>query len=261
MKLYAGTSGFSYAPWRGRFYPDDLPTESMLEYYALCLETVEINNTFYRMPRRDVLEGWSKRTPDAFRFALKAPRRLTHQKRLEPPGQPLAYFFELAGVLGEKCGPLLFQLPPYTHKDTGALAALLAAMPAGRSVAFEFRHPSWFADDVYALLAQHGAALCGGDADRAERSPPLVKTSDWAYLRLRAGEYDRAALDAWAARISEHSFERAFVFFKHEELGPFFASELAARFGGPPAFARPAAAARPALKKARAAGRRGKKAG
>jgi len=230
MNLFAGTSGFSYKEWKGRFYPANQPDRQMLDFYGSRLPTVEINNTFYRMPKREALEGWAGQVPGSFKFALKAPQRITHRERLEGSSDSLRAFLEVAGVLGERLGPLLFQLPPFLRKDIPRLEAFASMVPEGVRVAFEFRHPSWFSDDTYEVLRARGSALVGGDADDADKSPPLVATAGFGYLRLRAEEYERPALAAWADRIAQQPWTDAFVFLKHEVRGPEFAETLASLF-------------------------------
>jgi uncharacterized protein YecE (DUF72 family) len=230
MNLFAGTSGFSYKEWKGRFYPANHPDRQMLDFYGSRLPTVEINNTFYRMPKREALEGWAGQVPGSFKFALKAPQRITHRERLEGSSDSLRAFLEVAGVLGERLGPLLFQLPPFLRKDIPRLEAFAAMVPEGVRVAFEFRHPSWFSDDTYEVLRARGSALVGGDADDAGKSPPLVATAGFGYLRLRAEEYERPALAAWADQIAQQPWTDAFVFLKHEVRGPEFAETLASLF-------------------------------
>jgi uncharacterized protein YecE (DUF72 family) len=241
VRVLAGTSGFSYDEWHGRFYPAELPANARLMHYSARLPSVEINNTFYQTPKAELLERWRDAVGPDFRFALKAPRRITHMQRLKGSAESLAYFWNAAAVLGEKLGPVLFQLPPFAKKDLGVLADFLAGLPAGLRPAFEFRNPSWFDDEVYALLSSHGAALCAGDSDEDARSPPLVATTDFGYLRLRAPSYDAAGLRAWRDRIRAEPWERAYVYLKHEVLGPDYAAFLAAiAEGGPePPFPEP----------------------
>jgi uncharacterized protein YecE (DUF72 family) len=232
VRVLSGTSGFSYDEWHGRFYPADLPASDRLGYYAKRLPSVEINNTFYQTPKAPMLERWRDAVTPEFRFALKAPRRITHLQRLKGAQESLGYFWSAASVLGEKLGPVLFQLPPFARKDTAVLADFLALLPAGLRPAFEFRHPSWFDDEVYALLSARGAALCGGDAEDGDRSPPLVATTDFGYLRLRAPSYDADGLRTWRDRIGAQPWERAYVYLKHEVLGPDYAGFLAALAAG-----------------------------
>jgi uncharacterized protein YecE (DUF72 family) len=248
MKIHAGTSGFSYDEWRGTFYPDDLPKNGMLGHYSARLGSVEINNTFYQLPKAELLERWRDAVPPDFTFALKAARRITHIQRLKGSVESVGYFFGAAAVLGERLGPVLFQLPPFAQKDTGLLREFLSVPPAGARIAFEFRHPTWFDDEVYALLHERNAALCGGDSDEGDRSPPLVATADWGYLRLRSPAYDAAGIARWCERIVGEPWQTAYVYFKHEVFGPAYALHLGALARGEappdlPATSAPAAAA------------------
>ena len=228
MACLAGTSGYAYKEWRGSFYPADLPDDGMLGHYAGRLPTVEINNTFYRMPRESVVLAWADQVPDAFRFVLKASRRITHFGRLKGVEGELTYFLQVSQALGAKRGPSLFQLPPNMKKDLARLTEFLALLPRGWRAAFEFRHASWFDDDVYAALQSRNAALCVADQGDEEDATPFVATADWGYLRLRREAYDAAALESWAARIREKPWTDTFVFFKHEDgaTGPRFAETL-----------------------------------
>ncbi len=226
MRVLAGTSGFSYKEWKGSFYPEDLPSSRMLAYYAERLPAVEINNTFYRMPKPALLENWSSEVPESFRFVLKASQRITHFKRLKEAGEDAAYFFGVAAVLGERLGPALFQLPPNLKKDLPRLAAFLDVLPPDRRCAFEFRHASWFEEDVFETLRVKGAALC--IAEDEELATPLIPTADWGYLRLRRQDYDDAAVAAWADKLRGQAWSEAYVFFKHEDAGA--GPRLAAQF-------------------------------
>jgi uncharacterized protein YecE (DUF72 family) len=217
MQILTGTSGFSYTAWRGSFYPDKLPEEKMLAFYADRLGAVEINNTFYRMPNPSLLERWAAETPAAFRFALKSPRQITHMKKLIDVGDAIARLADSARVLGERLGPILFQLPPFLRKDLGVLEAFLATLPPDLRAAVEFRHASWLADDVYEVLRRHRAALCVADSE--DLATPLEATAGWGYLRLRRQDYDQAALRAWSERLKTQPFDTAYVFFKHEDEG------------------------------------------
>lgn len=219
VQVLAGASGYSYKPWRGKFYPDDLPDGEMLSWYAGRLPAVEINNTFYQMPRSNVLAAWAERTPPSFRFALKASQRITHRQRLKDAAESVDYFFKAADALGEKLGPTLFQLPPYMRKDVPLLREFLALLPQGRRAAFEFRHHSWADEDVHETLRAHGAALCIADTDELAADPDIVPTTGWGYLRLRRAGYGDKALRAWAARIAGQPWSEAYVFFKHEDEG------------------------------------------
>lgn len=228
MRLLAGTSGFAYKAWKGPFYPADLPEADMLRFYSSRFPTVEINNTFYRMPSTALLTRWAEQTPAGFTFVLKAPQRITHHGRLKNEGDPLSYFLETAGAMGDRLGPLLFQLPPNFKKDLERLRGFLDLLPAGRRAAFEFRHESWRGEEVLAALREAGAALCIADTDEDEGEPVVAATASWGYLRLRRTAYDEGRLDAWAARIRSQAWEEAYVFFKHEDTGT--GPDLAARF-------------------------------
>jgi uncharacterized protein YecE (DUF72 family) len=226
LQTLVGTSGYSYAPWKGSFYPQKLPAAQMLGYYAQRLSTVEINNTFYRMPTVETLRKWGADTPTEFRFALKSPRRITHEKRLVGAGEDVSWLFKAGAELGDKLGPVLFQLPPFFRKDTAKLDAFLAELPATARAAFEFRHESWFGPDVYEVLRARGAALCIAEAE--DLATPLEATAPWGYLRLRRQDYTEADVVAWAGRIRAQGLESAYVFFKHEDQGqgPKLAAQL-----------------------------------
>lgn len=216
MGLYVGTSGYSYKEWKGVFYPEDLPAKLMLPFYAGEFRTVEINNTFHRMPKVSLLETWAAEVPPEFRFVLKAPQRITHVLRLKDADDPVSYLFEVAGALKERLGAILFQLPPNLKKDLPRLRDFLALVPSQRLVAFEFRNQSWFDEEVFALLRRHDAALCIADAEN-DLEVPLVSTAEWGYLRLRRPDYGVAELKKWAKLVREQRWRDAFVFFKHEE--------------------------------------------
>ncbi|MGH8509700.1 MAG: DUF72 domain-containing protein [Gammaproteobacteria bacterium] len=226
MQTVAGTSGYSFKQWLGHFYPEKLPASAMLRYYAERLPTVEINNTFYRMPAEAMLVRWAQEVPEHFAFTLKAPRRITHDKRLREAESEVAEFLHRAAVLGEKLGVLLFQLPPYLRKDVPRLRDFLGQMPSDQRVAFEFRHASWQDDEVYETLRARGAMLCVTDSD--EGNTPFVATSDCGYVRLRRTQYDDGALRAWTERIAARRLARTYVYFKHEDeaLGTRFAQRF-----------------------------------
>jgi uncharacterized protein YecE (DUF72 family) len=232
LRLFAGASGFSYKPWKGPFYPVDLPDAEMLSYYAARLPAVEINNTFYRLPKATMLEDWAAQTPDGFRFVLKASRRITHMQRLKDVGELVQYLFETAGTLGPKLGPFLFQLPPHLKKDLDRLRTFLDLVPSDRRVALEFRNASWFEDDVFEALRAHDAALCIAETEPDDKEgsnqAPLVATASWGYLRLRRENYTDGDLEAWAGRMRSQGWSEAYVFFKHEDDGtaPTFARRL-----------------------------------
>jgi uncharacterized protein YecE (DUF72 family) len=234
MQIFTGTSGFSYPEWCGHFYPEALPGAQMLRYYATRLGTVEINNTFYRMPNRDTVAAWRDEVPDSFCFAIKASRRITHQKKLIDVSDDVAHLFGVVDVLGQKLGPVLFQTPPFLKKDLGVLREFLASLPQSpaRLAALEFRHPSWFADDVYDALSQSNVALVAGDLEEDEKSPPLVATADFGYLRLRRMDYEPQMIADWGARIAAQRWQSAYAYLKHEVLGPLFAEALRATLDG-----------------------------
>jgi uncharacterized protein YecE (DUF72 family) len=218
VRVLIGTSGYSYDEWKGNFYPEKMPARDMLRYYAERFPTVEINNTFYRMPKESLLQGWAEQVPESFTFVLKASQRITHIKRLKDCGELLSYLFGVSATLGQRLGPTLFQLPPNFRKDVPRLQAFFEAMPGRRRVAFEFRHASWFDDEVYATLRANGAALCVADTGE-EPVVPLVATTDWGYLRLRREEFSDDEMRDWARRIKEQPWTDAYVFFKHEDEG------------------------------------------
>lgn len=219
--VLVGTSGYNYPEWKGSFYPPDLPTAKMLGYYAGRFPTVEINYTFYRMPTPKLVAGWASQVPDAFRFTLKAPKRITHDKRLRPAdvADPLSAFLAAASELGPARGALLFQLPPNFKKDVPLLSEFLDLLPPRADAAFEFRHDSWLADDVYECLKAKNVALCIADSET--RDTPIVTTASHAYLRLRDEGYADADIDRWTGVVRELARQSTdvFVYFKHEDAG------------------------------------------
>ncbi|MDH3456307.1 MAG: DUF72 domain-containing protein [Gemmatimonadota bacterium] len=217
MRVLAGTSGYAYKEWKGHFYPEDLPNNGMLGYYAQQFDTVEINNTFYRMPSQQVLVQWAEQVPADFSFVLKASRRITHQKRLKDADEPLSYVLENAAVLGPRLGLFLFQLPPNLKKDTERLRDFVQLLPEGSGAAFEFRHVSWFDEDVYQVLGDRQLALCVADTEHG--TTPREVTAPYGYVRLRRETYDDAELTSWAEWVQRQAWDRAFVFFKHEDAG------------------------------------------
>jgi uncharacterized protein YecE (DUF72 family) len=225
--LLAGASGYSFKEWKGNFYPDTIKPEDMLAWYAARLPTVEINNTFYRMPRTTVLAGWSAATPDTFRFAIKASRRITHISRIksESAAEPLGFLYRTLEALGEKRGPVLFQLPPNLKKDLPRLAEFLKLLPADHRAAFEFRNDTWFEDDVYDALKGVGASLCFSERED-NAPPPLVETAPWGYVRLRLETYSDDDLKQWAARLEATSWRQVHVYFMHEPTAPAYARAL-----------------------------------
>jgi uncharacterized protein YecE (DUF72 family) len=234
MQVLTGTSGYSFKEWRGHFYPEKLPADAMLSYYAARLATVEINNTFYRMPAEIMLARWATEVPANFAFTLKAPRRITHEKRLVQAGPDATEFLRRAATLETKLGALLFQLPPFLKKDLPRLMNFLEQLPTGQRVAFEFRHDSWHSDDVYEALRARGMMLCVTDTD--EGDTPFVATSDHGYLRLRRTHYSDTDLRAWLDRIAAQPLTRIYVYFMHEDeaLGTRFAQRLMELWRGKP---------------------------
>jgi uncharacterized protein YecE (DUF72 family) len=221
MRTYIGTSGWSYKEWKGSFYPPTLPADQMLQHYASRFSAVEVNNSFYRTPSEAVLATWAGEVPEDFRFVMKASRRITHNGRLKDEDGSLPYFLRAVNPLGPRLGPTLFQLPPTFQKDLPRLRGFLDRLPKKWPVAFEFRHDTWFDDEVYHLLAARNAALVAVDQDDSDGpGAPLVITASWGYLRLRRSGYDTAALQHWAATIGRQPWEIAYVFLKHEEGSP-----------------------------------------
>lgn len=216
MKILAGTSGYAFKEWKGTFYPSDLKDAGMLGFYATRFPTVEINNTFYRLPKEKVLLEWAAQVPERFTFAIKASQRITHHARLKPESaDAVAYLLRTTSVLGERMGPILFQLPPNLKKDVERLKRFLGELPRDRRFTVEFRHESWFDDDVLSALREHDVALCVSEQD--DFSCPMIATSDWGYLRLHRFDYDEAALTEWARRTTLQGWQQVYVFFKHDE--------------------------------------------
>jgi uncharacterized protein YecE (DUF72 family) len=232
MHIHVGTSGWSYKEWKGSFYPPRIPAGAMLRHYATRFSAVEVNNSFYRIPTETVLAGWAAQVGPGFQFIMKASRRITHNHRLQDRDGSLGYFLRSVRPLGTRLGPTLFQLPPTFERDEARLAGFLDRLPAGQPAALEFRHASWFNDQILNLLRSHDVPLVAVDEDPGSGpGAPLVVTSSWGYLRLRRTGYDRTALLQWADRIRSFPWKRAYVFLKHEEgspLGPAAALELKA---------------------------------
>jgi uncharacterized protein YecE (DUF72 family) len=228
MKVLVGTSGFAYQEWKGTFYPEKIAPEEMLRSYAGRLGTVEINNTFYRMPTQRLLEGWAAQVPKGFRFAFKAPQVITHFKRLRHVDDEIEYLFQTLSTLGPRLGPVLFQLPASFHADPPALEEFLARIPGEPACAFEFRHPSWLDERVLGMLRDRGCSLCVADTDESPVDA-IAATTTWGYLRLRRADYADDDLAAWAKRILSQKWKKAFVFVKHEDggRGPQIALRLA----------------------------------
>ena len=224
MRMHVGTSGFAYKEWKPTFYPEDLAAPGMLRFYAERLGTVEINNTFYRMPSKKVLQAWCSEVPEAFHFAVKATRRVTHFKRLRDVGTELDFLFGNLAALEGRLGPVLFQLPPNLGIDIPLLQDFLAQLPPHIQSVLEFREPTWFDDSVYSLLRQNGVALCG--MEETEVDAHIVPTARFGYFRLRRGRYSAAELGSWADRIRAQPWDEAFVYFKHDTEAPSLALEF-----------------------------------
>ena len=233
MSFWIGTSGYNYPEWKGSFYPEKLPSAKMLPYYAERFPTVEINYTFYRAPNEKILDGWNKATPEQFKLTLKAPRRITHDRRLRDCGDLVRQFLETAATLGPKLGAVLFQLPPNLKKDTALLDAFLDTFPPRVCAAFEFRNASWLDDETYERLRARNLALCLADSERL--STPVVVTADYGYFRLRDEGYTRDDIARWGDVMRERAsaWREVFVYFKHEEegKGPEFARLLMQHLG------------------------------
>jgi uncharacterized protein YecE (DUF72 family) len=227
MKLHVGTSGYSYKEWKGNFYPEDLPAKEMLAYYSQRLPAVEINNTFYRLPQPGMIENWRDQVPDSFRFSIKASQRITHIKRINNVADETKYLLETVALLQDRLGVVLFQLPPNMKKDTARLAAFLDLLPALTRTAFEFRHETWFDDEVFNLLSEKNCALVVSDTDEKPLTE-IISTANWGYLRLRRAAYDENGLAEWMNRVAAQKWNDAFVFFKHEDEG--VGPKLAAQF-------------------------------
>jgi uncharacterized protein YecE (DUF72 family) len=226
LHLYAGASGYSFKEWKGVFYPATLKSDAMLAYYAERLPTVELNNTFYAMPRPVNVERWAASVPARFRFSIKAPGAITHKARLKPDAYgAVDAFYAAVGALGGKRGPALFQLPPTMQKDLPRLRDFLRQLPDDHRAAFEFRHDSWFADEIYAALADAGATLCVSEREDAG-APPLIDTTPWGYVRLRLERYTKPQLKAWWKRLRATPWQSAYVYFMHEPTAPEYAATL-----------------------------------
>ncbi len=218
MEIRAGTSGFGYREWIGNFYPAGTRPEQMLRSYAGRLPAVEIDNTFYRLPRAGVLESWADQVPRDFRFAIKASRRITHAKRLKGAEDETDYLLRTCAVLGERLGAVLFQLPPNLPKDLDRLERFLDLARGRARIAMEFRHPSWFTEDVFRAMRTCDAALCLVDTDDAPE-PSLIPTASFGYMRLRRRNYGNREVESWVDRVKAQPWTESFVFFKHEDAG------------------------------------------
>jgi uncharacterized protein YecE (DUF72 family) len=216
VKLLAGTSGYAFKEWKGAFYPPELADDGWLGYYASRFPTVEINNTFYRLPKEQVLRDWAAQVPEPFTFAIKASQRITHHARLKPEcADAVDFLLRNTAVLGSRLGPILFQLPPNLKKDLDRLRGFLGLLPEGRRYTVEFRHESWFDDDVFAALRERDIALCV--AEQPDFKCPVQATASWGYLRLHRFDYDSAALSKWAKCVSAQNWSETYIYFKHDE--------------------------------------------
>lgn len=216
MRLRAGTSGYAFKEWKGPFYPEDLADDGMLSYYASRFPMCEINNTFYRLPKEHVLQEWAAQVPDGFTFAIKASQKITHYARLKPEAaSAVEFLLRNTATLGDKLGPILFQLPPNLKRDVERLRAFVATLPPDRRYTVEFRHESWFDDEVFDLLRTRDIALC--ITEQPEFASPVVATATWGYARLHRFDYDTASLAEWARRLSAQPWSDAYVVFKHDE--------------------------------------------
>ncbi len=235
--IHIGTCGWQYGHWKGPFYPEDLSNDELLAYYAGCFQTVEINNSFYRLPEKKTLRRWLERVPADFLFSFKANRYITHMKKLKDPGQPVSRMMDVANSLGDHLGPVLFQLPPRWNVNSERLLNFLKALPPGYRYAFEFRDSSWHVPDVYNALGEAGAAFCiyeiGGLVS------PRQVTADFVYIRLHGpetepyrGRYSTETLAGWAGALSSWSGEgkEIFCYFDNDEAG--YAALDAARLQG-----------------------------
>jgi uncharacterized protein YecE (DUF72 family) len=228
IKIYVGTSGYAYKEWKGKFYPEKISPKEMLHFYSGRLNTVEINNTFYRMPKESVLTSWAEQVPREFVFALKAPQVITHLKQLRNVFEETGYFFRTLSVLDRKLGPVLFQFHKSFRADRPLLENFLGLIPGDRACAFEFRNASWLDDEILALLRETGSSLCIADTDENPANE-IIRTASWGYLRLRRSDYTDGELAQWLERILSQKWEKTFVFLKHEgddAKGP----EMAVRF-------------------------------
>ncbi|HEX8944538.1 MAG TPA: DUF72 domain-containing protein [Gemmatimonadaceae bacterium] len=216
MKLHAGTSGYAFKEWKGSFYPQDLKDDAMLGYYASRFPTVEINNTFYRLPKEHVLQDWASQVPDPFTFAIKASQRITHHARLKPEcASAVEFLLKNTSALANRLGPILFQLPPNLKKDVDRLRAFLGTLPADRRYTIEFRHESWFDDDVFGALRERDIPMC--IVEQPDFASPVVATASWGYARLHRFDYDDAMMAEWVKRLAAQPWSEAYVYFKHDE--------------------------------------------
>jgi len=248
MNVRVGTSGFAFKEWKGPFYPEDLKDDAMLGYYSGRYPTVEINNTFYRLPKEHVLHDWASQVQDGFTFSIKASQRITHYGRLKADSvaSALEFLLKNTATLGTKLGPILFQLPPNLQKDVERLKGFLALLPADRRFTIEFRHESWFDDAVFETLRAHDIAMCVAESE--EFRCPSVATATWGYLRLHRQDYDDPMLEDWQLRLAEQSWKDTYVFFKHDYIdgaGPLAVERFSTMVNSAPTVVRAADATLP----------------
>ncbi len=226
MEIRIGTSGWYYKHWKGPFYPLKIRDSEMLPFYFKHFDTVEINNSFYRLPEKNTVKAWHRHTPDGFLFAVKGSRFITHMKKLSNPAESVKYFFEAVKPLGRKLGPIIFQLPPRWKRNIKRLEVFLNELPKELRYSFEFRDKSWLCSEVYTLLAKHNAALCIYDLKGFES--PLEITADFTYIRLHGpsksayqGCYDKNSLHKWAGRIKtwKDRLAAVYIYFDNDQMG------------------------------------------
>lgn len=227
MKLYVGTSGYSYKEWKGNFYPENISASEMLSHYAKHLPAVELNNTYYRMPQPNAVESWRTQVPKTFRFSVKAPQSITLYRRLKDAGWQTKQMLKTVSVLEDRLGAVLFRMPEDMKKDLARLESFLKELPAHTPAAFEFRHATWFDEEVVELLRSYNRVLVISDTDEMPTND-IVKTADWGYVRLRRVQYSAADLKAWTKQIKAQKWKTAYVFFKHDDEGT--GPKLAAQF-------------------------------
>ena len=227
--LYVGTSGYSYKEWKGSFYPATISAKEMLPYYAARLGAVELNSTFYRLPQRSMVESWKAQVPEDFRFSVKASQRITHLKRLKDAGAETQFMLGTVAALGDRLGAVIFRFPEDMEKDIKRLELFLKDLPAKTPAVFDFRHETWFDDEVRALLRSQNRVLCVSDTDELPNQQ-IDKTADWGYVRLRRTKYTKSDLAKWVTRVRAQNWTRTFVFFRHEDqgTGPKFAAQFEA---------------------------------
>ncbi len=227
MNLYVGTSGFSYKEWKGRFYPENMPAKDMLSYYASHFQAVELNNTFYRLPQKSIINTWTAQVPDNFRFTMKASQGITHFRRLKDSANATRLMLERFEALEKRLGAVIFRLPPDMKKDVKRLDTFLKHLPTDTPAAFQLEDPTWIDDDVSALLRSQNRALCVVDTDEVP-ADQINNTADWGYVRLRRASYSKSELKKWITKIRAQKWKETYVFFKHEDEGT--GPKLAAQF-------------------------------